>query len=130
MEIKDINPAGLATVLEERGLENLDELMAEIGLGNQMASIIVRRLVSDTEDLDKVAEQGPLAIKGTEGLVVTYARCCRPIPGDPIIGHVSAGRGIVVHTDSCKNMAELREKPDEIMEVRWDPEVEQESPLS
>ena len=53
-------------------------------------------------------------------MVVTYARCCHPIPGDLVIGHISAGRGIVIHTDNCRNMAELRKKPDEIMDVRWD----------
>jgi guanosine-3',5'-bis(diphosphate) 3'-pyrophosphohydrolase len=58
-------------------------------------------------------------------MVVTYARCCKPIPGDPIIGHISAGRGIVIHTDTCKNMQELRTRADEIMSVRWDPDVDQ-----
>ena len=59
-------------------------------------------------------------------MVVTYARCCHPIPGDPVIGHISAGRGLVIHTDNCRNMMELREKPEEIMEVRWDTNTEQE----
>lgn len=58
--------------------------------------------------------------------MVTYARCCKPIPGDPIIGHISAGRGIVIHTDTCRNMHDLRNKPDEIMTVRWDATVNQE----
>ena len=49
-----------------------------------------------------------------------------PIKGDPIIGHISAGRGIVIHTDTCKNMVEVREKPEEVMDVRWDTEVDQE----
>ena len=59
-------------------------------------------------------------------MVVNYAKCCKPIPGDPIIGHVSAGRGIVIHSDTCKNMLELRGKSDELMEVRWEEDVEQE----
>jgi guanosine-3',5'-bis(diphosphate) 3'-pyrophosphohydrolase len=71
-------------------------------------------------------QYGPLAIMGTEGLILTYAQCCKPIPGDPIIGHISAGRGIVIHTDTCRNMQDLRDKPDEVMTVRWDPTVDQE----
>lgn len=123
---KDINAAALATVLEERKLENLDELLSEIGLGNQMASVIVKRILGQNAELETTNRGAPLAIMGTEGLVVTYARCCRPIPGDPVIGHVSAGRGIVIHGEGCKNMLDLREKPEELMDVRWDPNVDQE----
>ena len=63
---------------------------------------------------------------GTEGMVVTYARCCKPIPGDHIVGHISAGRGIVIHSDNCRNIQDLQKKPEEIMPARWDPEVDQE----
>jgi guanosine-3',5'-bis(diphosphate) 3'-pyrophosphohydrolase len=126
MAIKSISPSSLATLLEERKIESLDDLLAEIGLGNQMAGVIVKRILGEEDELFDAADGSPLAIKGTEGLVVTYARCCRPIPGDPIIGHVSAGRGIVIHTDGCNNMADLREKPEELMTVRWEPNVAQE----
>jgi RelA/SpoT family (p)ppGpp synthetase len=126
MTIEDINPDALAVVLEERKMSQVDDLLAEIGLGNQMAGVIVKRLLADSEEVETETASGPLPIKGTEGLVVTYAKCCHPIPGEPIIGHVSAGRGIVIHTDTCKNMADLREHPDELMEVQWDPGVEKE----
>lgn len=126
LEVININAAALATVLEERKLESFDDLLAEIGLGNQMASVIARRLIGKSDDLETTEDSDPLAIKGTEGLVVQYAKCCRPIPGDPIIGHISAGRGIVVHTDNCKNMAALLENPEELMEVRWEAKVDQE----
>lgn len=125
-KIEDINTAALATVLEERKIDSLDELLAEIGLGNQMASVIARRLIGDDQVSEEVPSTSPLPIKGTEGMVVTYGRCCRPIPGDPIIGHVSAGKGIVIHVETCKNMADLREKPEELMEVRWEEGVEEE----
>jgi len=124
MTIEDINPGALATVLEERNLENLDELLAEIGLGNQMASVIVRRLIGDAQVSEEAPSTSPLAIKGTEGMVVAYGRCCGPIPGDPIIGHVSAGKGIVIHVENCKNMEHLREKPEELMDVRWEEGVD------
>ncbi len=63
----------------------------------------------------------PLAIKGTEGVVVNYAKCCRPIPGDPVVGFVSAGRGIVIHVEACKNVAEFRKRPDKWINVQWEP---------
>ncbi len=125
-ELKDIKPRRLAAVLEERKLDSLDDLLAEIGIGNQMANVVARRLISDADDELTVHTDGPLAIRGTEGLVVTYGKCCHPIPGDPIIGHVSAGRGIVIHLESCKNMMELRDKAEEVMAVRWDADVNQE----
>lgn len=126
LTIDDIDQTRLETVLEERKIDSIDDLLSEIGLGNQMASILVKRLLGNVKELEDSEAGSPLAIKGTEGLVVTYARCCHPIPGDPIIGHVSAGRGIVIHTDTCRNMVELRNKPEEIMGVRWEPKVAQE----
>ena len=126
MTIADISPDILSTVLEERRIDNLEDLLAEIGLGNQLAGVIVKRFLVNSDEPDMIGNNGPLAIRGTEGLVVTYAKCCHPIPGDPIIGHVSAGRGIVIHTDNCKNMADLREKPEELMDVLWDDNLEQE----
>ena len=126
LTVDDIDQARLEAVLEERKINSIEDLLSEIGLGNQMASIVVNRLLGNVKELENSEEGGPLAIKGTEGLVVTYARCCHPIPGDPIIGHVSAGRGIVIHTDTCRNMLEPRNKPEEIMGVRWEPNVAQE----
>jgi guanosine-3',5'-bis(diphosphate) 3'-pyrophosphohydrolase len=126
--IEAIQPARLHGVLTERNMTNLDQLLEAIGLGNQMASVVARRLITtvatDMENTDDHSlRQSPLPIKGTEGLVVTYAKCCKPIPGDPILGHISAGKGIVIHMDTCRNMSELRGKPEETMSVRWDPDV-------
>ena len=124
-----VSESAMTSVVERAKLTHFDDLLAEIGLGNQMASVVARRLVEDqpgTPEHSTGDAQGPLSIKGTEGLVVNYARCCRPIPGDPIIGHLSAGRGILIHLDSCKNMSELREKPEEMMAVRWEDQLDQE----
>ena len=124
--IKDITEEQFQQVLTDRHLESVDQLLEEIGLGNQMAYVITRSLLANREDIsDQPDNHQPFAIMGSEGLVVTYARCCRPIPGDPIIGHISAGKGIVIHTEACRNMFELREKPEETMSVRWDPNLDQ-----
>src|SRR5690606_2588166 len=58
-----------------------------------------------------------------EGMMISFARCCRPIPGDTIMGHISSGKGVVVHRDTCRNAAELREHPENIMAVNWSPDV-------
>lgn len=123
--LEDIPEETLQRVLKDREAKTMDELLSAIGLGNQMAYVISRQLLALEPDHQE-DQHGPLAIMGTEGLVLTYARCCKPIPGDPIIGHISAGRGIVIHTETCRNMHDLRNKPDEVMTVRWEPNVDQE----
>jgi len=123
-----LNEESIRTVVKNGKFSSTEDLLQEIGLGNQMASVVARRLVQDQSEYEslEVDYQGPLPIKGTEGMVVTYARCCRPIPGDPIIGHISAGKGIVIHIDTCRNMSEIRAKGEEIMSVRWEDEIDQE----
>lgn len=111
-----------ARVAKELKLSGKDELFEEVGLGNQMAPLVARRLAVDSP---KYADQyiTPLAIKGTEGMVVSYAKCCRPIPGDPILGFLSAGRGMVIHRDNCNNVAEVRRYPEKYVFVQWATEV-------
>ncbi|MEE4460992.1 RelA/SpoT family protein, partial [Azotobacter chroococcum] len=97
-------------VLDEYRMEVLEDLLEDIGLGNRMAYVVARRLLtSEGEELPSA--EGPLAIRGTEGLVLSYARCCSPIPGDPIVGHLSAGKGMVVHLENCRNIGEIRHNP-------------------
>lgn len=114
-------------VLKQTSQGSLDNLLAEIGLGNRMAYIVAQRMVPDTrtqEEMEKSESQHSLAIRGSEGLVMNYARCCRPIPGDPIVGHVSSGRGMVIHTDDCNNITDIRDNPEKCVTVTWDPDVE------
>lgn len=120
-------------VLRELGMKELDELLESIGLGNQVPQIVARRLVPEDEGiLDKLftkrnAASKGIAIRGTEGLVVSYARCCRPLPGDDIMGHLSAGRGIVIHRQKCRNIStELRTSPDKCLPLRWSDKVDRE----
>ncbi len=106
-------------------VESLEALLEDIGLGNRPAAIVARRLLPEEAAGDEAGRPaGALAIRGTEGMVVSFARCCRPIPGDAILGFVTAGRGIVVHRESCKNVAEFRKHPERWVEVRWAERVE------
>ncbi|WXL25644.1 bifunctional GTP diphosphokinase/guanosine-3',5'-bis pyrophosphate 3'-pyrophosphohydrolase [Ectopseudomonas mendocina] len=112
----------IEAVLNEYRLELTEDLLEDIGLGNRMAYVVARRLLSDNEETLPSSE-GPLAIRGTEGLVLSYAKCCTPIPGDPIVGHLSAGKGMVVHLESCKNIGEIRQNPEKCVQLSWAKDV-------
>jgi GTP pyrophosphokinase len=132
--------AGLNTSLEDtRGplldhlladlkLESEDALLADIGLGNRMALLVARRLGG--AEPDQSAQQPdasaptPLVIRGTEGMVVKFAKCCRPIPGDPLIGVFSPGRGLVVHRGDCRNLGEYRKHGAGWVDLQWSDRVE------
>ncbi|MDO8268884.1 MAG: bifunctional GTP diphosphokinase/guanosine-3',5'-bis pyrophosphate 3'-pyrophosphohydrolase [Moraxellaceae bacterium] len=130
-------PEHIQAVLHELGLPDLDALCEDIGIGNRVPQIVAARLLPEgntiSDDGKSSSASGTttrgIAIRGTEGLVVTYARCCRPLPGDTIVGHLSAGRGIVIHRDTCNNvLVELRDNPDKCMSLRWAEKVEREFP--
>ncbi len=123
MTIEDVADENFMRVAKELKLENKEDLFIEVGLGNQMAPLVARRLAVDTPKDDTVDVSTPLAIKGTEGMVVSYAKCCRPIPGDPILGFLSAGRGMVIHRDCCSNVSEVRRFPEKYVFVQWADEV-------
>ncbi|WP_313507418.1 bifunctional GTP diphosphokinase/guanosine-3',5'-bis pyrophosphate 3'-pyrophosphohydrolase [Stutzerimonas nitrititolerans] len=113
-----ISPERIRVVLGEYNKDVIEDLLEDIGLGNRMAYVIARRLLASDGEQAPTAE-GPLAIRGTEGLVLNYAKCCTPIPGDPIVGHLSAGKGMVVHLDTCRNIAEIRHNPDKCIQLSW-----------
>ncbi|MFZ5492940.1 MAG: RelA/SpoT family protein [Pseudomonadota bacterium] len=139
-----IPEANIAGLLREFSARAMDDLMEDVGLGKRLAAVVATHLVSGTPQplaerssrsglrraLRRVAPRwlvgqeghsAPLAIKGTEGLVVSYGKCCRPIPGDPIRGYVSAGRGVVIHVDGCPSTAEFAKQPDKWLDVEWQP---------
>ena len=120
--LDDISPERIRVVLDEYHMDVVEDLLEDIGLGNRMAYVIARRLLASDGEQAPSAE-GPLAIRGTEGLVLNYAKCCTPIPGDPIVGHLSAGKGMVVHLDTCRNIAEVRHNPDKCIQLSWSKEV-------
>ena len=114
--LESIPQERIKAVLNEYQMEVIEDLLEDIGLGNRMAYVIARRLLS-SDGAQAPSAEGPLAIRGTEGLVLNYAKCCTPIPGDPIVGHLSAGKGMVVHLDTCRNIAEVRHNPDNCIQL-------------
>src|SRR5579863_9470157 len=97
LSLKKIPPAEIDLVVKELNLKDAAELYEKIGLGERLAPLVARRLQPAHGGDQTSAHSGPLMIAGTEGLLVTYARCCFPIPNDPIMAYLSAGRGVMIH---------------------------------
>ncbi|MDH3761580.1 MAG: RelA/SpoT family protein [Gammaproteobacteria bacterium] len=111
-------------VLDQYHMADQKELLAEIGLGNRNSSLVAKAMYDIEEDSTAFDLAGkPLAIKGTEGMVVSFAKCCRPVPGDAISGFMSSGKGIVIHQRGCPNITE-RSKEDRQLSVQWSDHVE------
>ena len=120
-------------LIAELKFASWDELLSEIGLGNRQAALVARQLLPSAKSNKKeggIVDGGVLAITGTEGVVVTYAKCCRPIPGDAILGFLSAGRGIVVHTEDCPNVAEYKKHPERWIDVQWEKQIDATFPVN
>ncbi|MEE8464082.1 MAG: bifunctional (p)ppGpp synthetase/guanosine-3',5'-bis(diphosphate) 3'-pyrophosphohydrolase [Gammaproteobacteria bacterium] len=125
-KIRNASTREMKVLLGELNLPDQKSLYEEIGLGKHLAPLIARRLVGHAEGTAK-KDPAPLAIEGTEGVVVSYARCCYPVPGDSIIGFLSSGKGIVIHRDTCGNLTEYRKQPDKWISVNWKENVQRQS---
>jgi guanosine-3',5'-bis(diphosphate) 3'-pyrophosphohydrolase len=128
-QLDSIAQENIDAVLQQTKLKSMDHLLEEIGLGNRMSYMVAQRLATKSnisaDDAQRESDkQGSLDIRGSEGMVMNYAKCCHPIPGDPIVGHISSGRGMVIHTDDCNNIADVRDNPEKCVSVRWDPDVQ------
>jgi GTP diphosphokinase / guanosine-3',5'-bis(diphosphate) 3'-diphosphatase len=127
MRLDDVKKQNIKSVLKEYGFSDIAELLEDVGLGNRPPSLVVRKLVperisdGESEETKEMKSQSALAISGTEGMVVSYGRCCYPIPGDDIVAKLSKGRGIVVHRVNCKNLEALSKRKDSesYIDVQW-----------
>jgi RelA/SpoT family (p)ppGpp synthetase len=121
LNLKKIPQPEIDAVVKELNLKDAEELFEKIGLGERLAPLVARRLQPVQEEREhKGHAGGPLMIAGTEGLLVTYARCCFPIPNDPIMAYLSAGRGVMIHRQNCGNLAEYRKQPEKWIPVAWE----------
>ncbi len=117
----------LADFLDNNGYSDLDSLLLDIARGNRLPTFTAQQLLHETFDgQTKPDGDGaqPVDIRGTEGFVVSYARCCHPIPGDAIEGYLSLEKGVVVHRAQCNNLNDMRDHSERQVALRWDKEIE------
>lgn len=124
MQLEDIPSERIQHVVAEYRHQEFDELLADIGLGNAMSLVVAQKLRGEIE-ADK--DNDKLPIRGAEGVLLSFAKCCRPIPGDDIVAHVSPGKGLVVHIDNCRNIRRARElESEKFLNVEWDQDSREE----
>ncbi len=131
--LEQIDDGRMQQLLQETRIKSRELLLADIGLGNRMPLLVARKLLaSGADELAPPFVPGTsveaLSIKGTEGMVVNFAKCCRPIPGDPVTGMFTAGKGIVVHRQDCPNLGGRRKHNPNWLDLKWEEQVEGEFP--
>lgn len=130
MSVEQVDNHVMDQFVQEMGVESQEVLFEEVGLGKRMAALVAQHLgelaktVKGHENVQGNSSSTSLIIKGTEGLVVTYATCCYPIPGDLILGHISEGQGIVIHTEHCPKIKAFRDVPEKCIHLTWEEDIE------
>jgi GTP diphosphokinase / guanosine-3',5'-bis(diphosphate) 3'-diphosphatase len=135
--LKKISAEDLQKLSEEYGLSRVDDLFASVGFGKFSARQVLSRYFGEpNKDAEKAGEdaqptlvktvkrmlgfgEAPLIVKGQDDLLVFRAKCCNPIPGDDIIGYVTRGRGVAVHTRTCPNVQNLLYQTERRIAVEW-----------
>jgi len=130
LKLDGIDGGRIEQVLKEFRFESIEMLLADIALGNHMPLLVARRLAGEElTPVESASQQdesaaGALAIKGTEGMVVNFANCCRPIPGDAVVGVFNPGKGIVIHQQGCRNLGDYKKHGHKWIEAEWEAEVQ------
>jgi RelA/SpoT family (p)ppGpp synthetase len=128
--LSEISPERIEQAIKSMQYGSLEALLEDIGLGNRMPFLVARRFVADDPLRNSSSENtgrgscSPLIIKGAEDMVINLAKCCRPIPGDPIVGFFNPGKGIVIHLNDCKNARIKQRHNHSWLDVEWDQNVE------
>jgi len=120
--LADVDEASWERVARDGGARSKHELLADIGLGKRLPAVVARRLLKGSDSKEELKTAGSVTIRGTEGMAVQLASCCRPIPGDAIAGSIKKGQGLVVHASDCASIVRSRKnEPDQWIDVEWDP---------
>ena len=126
--LADVATARWDKLVRDTSARSKQEVLSDIGLGKRLAAIVARKLLNVTDhhhpaDPAGGKGTGAIIIRGTEGMAVQFAKCCNPIPGDPILGLINKGQGLLVHTHDCPTIGKSRLDPDKWIEVDWDPDT-------
>ncbi len=122
---KSIRKSWIKRALKDTGCTKFEDVLQQIGLGDRMAYALANLMAPPSMRKDTIPEkfESPIMIDTREGLVINYARCCHPIPGDSILGHLSPGKGLVVHIDVCKNLDEIRTNKEKCIPLNWSTKI-------
>ena len=112
--------------LDELGLNDTSELFEQLGLGERLAPLTAALLLGVDDEGNGQAGRANLTIAGTEGMVVSYAKCCYPIPGDDVMGYLSSGRGVVIHRNCCGNLSNFRKNSEKWISCSWEESIDRE----
>jgi GTP pyrophosphokinase len=124
VNLADVTAARWDKLVFDSSAKSRDEILADIGLGKRLAVVVARQLLSPGEpQSSETGPPGSVVIRGSEGIAIQFAKCCNPIPGDPIIGIISKGQGMVIHTHDCPVIGKTRTDPERLLDVAWDPET-------
>jgi RelA/SpoT family (p)ppGpp synthetase len=121
--LAELDDASWERVVRDSGARSREELLADIGLGKRLPAVVARRLLKRADHgREDARATGSVTIRGTEGMAVQLATCCRPIPGDAIVGSIKKGQGLVVHVSDCSAIVRSRiNEPEQWIDVEWDP---------
>ena len=122
--ISEIPDKTLKLVLNEYNTNKITDLYCDIGLGERIAKLVAMRIVPTNASQNQSKNSTTVLITGTEGLALSFAKCCYPVPGDNILGKISQDKGIVVHRNQCKSVSNTKKKKDEIIDLSWDNEID------
>jgi GTP pyrophosphokinase len=117
---------------KEYGAKSQLELLADIGLGKRLSFVVAQALTRTAEKSDAggspvapiANKPSALTLRGVEGVAIQYARCCRPIPGDAVVGQFRKSQGLLVHTRDCVTLRKTRPDPEQLIDVEWAPDVQ------
>ena len=125
IKLRNIPKNRMEKLLSSINVKSVRQLLEEIGSGKRSSLVVAHQIIQFLDfDQTDLIEFSNIQISGSEGLVISYAPCCRPIPGDNIIAHFSNTKGIVIHTERCKNIRSIRKDPALCAQVNWDEKVE------
>ncbi len=122
---EDITEAHWIRFLRDTGAKSRLDVLADIGLGRRFNMVVARKLACIGEALPNETDySSALTIQGTEGMAVQFAKCCRPIPGDPIIGALKSGHNLMVHTRDCPSLHKGRSSGEQWLDVVWSKDIQ------
>lgn len=120
VDLDSLDQDVLITTANKLGFESFELLLEAIGLGNQIPYLVTQEIIQAAGLISSDKHKDlPLVLSNTDGVVMSYAGCCRPIPGDVIVGRINPGKGIVIHRDNCRNIEEFQGKLGELTPVTW-----------